>query len=460
MHVPTIISANTNTRMKKLFLTILVVLLSLSRPLQAQEVLDKIVAIVGEDVILLSDVENQFAYFLANGQVDDGTLRCQIMEKLIIEKLLLNKARQDSLTVSDDQIESELGRKLNYFIQGYGSVAKLEEEYRKPLIEIKADLWPDIKDGLLVEKMREQIISKVVITPREVKKFYYGFPGDSLPYLPAEVELFHIVKQPKPTEEALKDAKARLETIREQIVRGEVGFQEMAKKKSEDFGSARLGGDLGEFGRGRMVPEFEEIAFKMKEGEISPVFKSEYGYHIIQLYKKVGELVSARHILITPRVSYEDELRAEEELKEIRKRITEMDTISFERAARLWSDDEATTSCGGCIKNPQTGETRIPLDQLDADFYLKVDEMQEGDISEPMEWIQPDNKKVYHMLYLKKRIEPHVASLEADYQKIQSAALQAKQAGELERWLMSARKNIFIEIKDADCKEVLIHWIQ
>ncbi len=445
--------------MKKILLAILVSFIGFGSSLQAQ-LLDKIVAVVGEDIILLSDVENQFAYFIANGQKDDGTLRCQILEKLIIEKLLLNKARQDSLTVTDDQIESELGRKLNYFIQGFGSIAKLEEEYHKPLIEIKADLWPEIQDQLLVERMREQIISKVVITPREVKKFYNGFPSDSLPYLPAEVELFHIVKRPVATDAAIKDAKAKLETAREQIVRGEVGFQEMAKKISEDFGSARLGGDLGEFGRGRMVPAFEEIAFKSKEGEISQVFKSEFGFHIMQVYKIVGELVSARHILVAPRVNYEDELRAEEQLKDIRAKIEATDTLTFERAAREYSDDDETKTCGGCIKNPQTGETRIPLDLLDADFYLKVDEMKEGDITEPMEWIQPDNKKVYHMLYLKKRVAPHVASLEADYQKIQSAALQAKQAGELERWLMSARKNIFIEIKDTDCKEVLSNWIQ
>lgn len=458
MPKPTIMSTNTDSGLKRLVLTALCLLgfFAFSRA----QLIDKIVAIVGEDVVLLSDVENQYAYFLANGQKDDGTLRCQIMEKLIIEKLLLNKARQDSLSVSDDQIESELGRKLNYFIQGYGSVAKLEEEYKKPLIEIKADLWPDIKDQLLIEKMREQIISKVVITPREVKKFYNGFPADSLPYLPAEVELFHLVKRPAPTAAALKDAKAKLESIREQIIRGEIPFQEAAKKYSEDFGSARIGGDLGEFGRGRMVPAFEEVAFKGKEGEISEVFKSEYGYHIMLVYKRVGELVSARHILIKPRVGYEDELRAEERLKEIRAMIMENDTLPFEKAARIYSDDEATQSCGGCIKNPQTGETRVPLDLLDADFYLKVDEMKEGDITEPMEWIQPDNMKVYHMLYLKKRVPPHVASLDADYQKIQSAALQAKQAGELERWLMSARKNIFIEIKDTDCKEVLSNWIQ
>ena len=425
----------------------------------AQE-LDKVISIVGDDIILMSDIENQAAYFLANGQVDDGTMRCQILQKLIVEKLLLNKARQDSIVITDDQIESELGRKLNYFIQGYGSVAKLEEEYKKPLIEIKADLWPEIKDQLLIDKMREQVVSKVVITPREVKKFFAAFPEDSLPYLPAEVELFHLVKRPVATAASKKEAKARLESIREMIIRGESSFQDLAKKYSEDPGSGRLGGDLGEFGRGRMVAAFEEVAFKLKEGELSQVFESEYGYHIMQLYKRVGDLVSARHILITARVTYDDELRAEEELKQIRERILKSDTLRFEKAAKELTDDENTRACGGCIKNPQTGETRVPLDLLDADFYLKVDEMKEGDITEPMEWIQPDNKKVYHILYLKKRTAPHVASMESDYQKIQSAALQAKQATELERWMISARKNIFIEIKDPDCREVLINWIQ
>jgi peptidyl-prolyl cis-trans isomerase SurA len=459
MPAPTIISMSKHATALKAACLVALLWLGLGQALHAQE-LDRIISIVGDDVVLKSDVDNQYAYFVANGQVDDGTMRCQILEKLIIEKLLLNKARQDSLVVSDDQVESELGRKLNYFIQGYGSVAKLEEEYKKPLIEIKADLWPDIKDQLLIDKMREQVISKVVITPREVKKFFNAFPTDSLPYLPAEVELFHLVKRPVASAASKKEAKARLESLREQIVRGEGAFQDLAKRNSNDPGSARLGGDLGEFGRGRMVPAFEEVAFKLKEGEISPVFESEYGYHVMQVYKRVGELVSARHILIVPTVAYEDELRAEDELAKIRKKITETDTLSFEKAAKEFTDDEATKACGGCIKNPQTGETRVPLDLLDADFYLKVDEMKEGDITEPMEWIGPDNKKVYHILYLKKRVAPHMASLESDYQKIQAAALQAKQATELERWMVSARKNIFIEIKDPDCREVLINWIQ
>jgi peptidyl-prolyl cis-trans isomerase SurA len=451
-----------SVRTKPLFLLTLLLFMGAAGLFQKAhaQVIDKIIAVVGEDVILKSDIDGQYAYFIANGQTDDGTLRCQILEKLIIEMLLLNKARQDSLVVSDDQVTSELARKLDYFIQGYGGVKNVEEVYGKPMIEIRADLKPDIKNQLLVEKMRQEIISKVAVTPRDVKKFYTSIPKDSLPFLPAEVEIYHIVKQPVATAEAKKDAKVYLESLREKIVSGLASFEETAKKYSIDFGSAKVGGDLGEFGRGRMVPEFEEVAFKSKEGDISPVFESPYGYHIMLVYKRLGETAAAKHILIAPRLEAEDDSLALKSLAAIRSTIVDDDTVSFQVAAQRNSDDEATASCGGCIKNPQTGELRIPLDLLDADFYLKVDEMSEGDVTEPSEWIQPDGKRAFHIMHLKRRIPPHVANLEDDYQRIQEAALQVKQAQVLEEWFQTARKNIFIEIKDRECREVLTHWIQ
>lgn len=438
---------------------LLLSLLFLAHGTRAQSI-DRIQAIVGEDVILQSDIESQYAYLKANGQKDDGTLRCQILEKIIIEKLLLNKARQDSIVVGDDQVDGELERKLQYFIQGYGGVEKVEEIYRKPLIEIKADLRPDIKDQLMIERMRQKVISDVKITPREVKKFYGEIPVDSLPLLPAEVELFHLVKRPQATQTAAREAQRKLRGIREDIVAGTENFEDMARKWSEDFGSAKVGGSLGQFGRGKMVPEFEEVAFKTKEGEVSDVFKSAYGFHIIKVDKRVGELITAKHILIAPRLSLDDDSVAVRKLQDIRDQITGADTLSFSDAAMRHSDDEATKTCGGCVKNPQTGETRIPHDMLDADFYLKVDNMKEGDISEPMEWIQPDGKKAFHILYLKRRIAPHVANLKEDYQKIQSAALQAKQAQELEGWFDKAKRNVYIDIKYPECREVLINWIQ
>lgn len=438
----------------------LLAMVLLGRTQAEAQVIDKIMAVVGEDVILHSDIEGQYAYFIANGQKDDGTLRCQIMEKLVVELLLLNKARQDSLVVSDDQVDSELDRKLNYFIQGYGGAKQLEEVYGKPVIEIRADLKPDIKDQLLVERMRQNVIDKVAVTPREVKKFYQSIPRDSLPFLPAEVEMYHLVQRPKATDAAKKEAKAYLESLRDRIVKKEISFEEAARKYSIDFGSARVGGDLGEFGRGRMVPEFEEVAFKSKIGEVSNVFESDFGYHIMMVYNRVGEMVSARHILIAPQLGIDDDSLALKRLAEIRAMIVDEDTVSFQTAAMRYSHDEATNSCGGCIKNPETGELRVPLDLLDADFYLKVDDMKVGEVSEPMEWIQPDGKRSFHMIYLAKRIPPHVANLEDDYQRIQEAALQVKQAQELDEWFLAARKNIHIEIKDPACREVLTHWLQ
>lgn len=458
MPARTITSVKSKFFYRILFATLLLCVVLV--PAARGQVIDKIMAVVGEDVILLSDVEGQYAYFVANGQKDDGTLRCQIMEKLIVELLLLNKARQDSLTVSDDRVDGELARKLEYFIQGYGGVEPLEEIYGKPLIEIRADLKPDIRDQLLIEDMRQKIVTKVAVTPREVKRFYAAIPKDSLPFLPAEVEIFHLVQKPKATPESKTKAKAYLNSVRDQIISGKADFAETAKKISLDFGSARVGGDLGEFTRGRMVPEFEEVAFKSKEGEVSTVFETDFGFHIMQVYKRVGEMVSARHILITPQLTAEDDSVAFKRLVEIRRMIVDLDTVSFQTAAIRWSHDASTQSCGGCIKNPQTGETRIPLDLLDADFYLKVDDMKEGDVSEPMEWIQPDGKRAFHLLHLKRRIPPHVANLEDDYQRIQEAALQARQAEVLEEWFQTARKNIYIEIKDPACREVLTNWIQ
>ncbi|MEM0997709.1 MAG: peptidylprolyl isomerase [Bacteroidota bacterium] len=424
------------------------------------QIVDRILAVVGEDVILLSDVDAQYAYFMANGQKDDGTLRCQLLEKLIIEKLLLNKAKQDSVEVSDDQVEGELQRKLDYFIQGYGGVEKVEAIYQKPLIEIRADLRPDIKDQLLIDRMRQIIVAEATITPREVKKFYNQIPKDSLPFLPAEVEVFQIVKQPTASATADREAKSFLASLKTKIESGDVAFEEAARKYSVDFGSARTGGLLPEFSRGRMVPEFEEMAFKINEGTISPVFKTDFGYHILKLEKRVGEIITARHILVAPKVTMDDDSTAVRRLREIREMITSADTLDFETAAQRFSDDIQTAPTGGSIKNPQTGEMRIPLDMLDGDLYLTVDEMDIGEVTNALEYFQPDNKKSFRLLYLKRRVPPHVANLKSDYRKLHEAAMQAKQAEVLEKWFASARKNVFIEIKDPDCREVLYNWIQ
>ena len=410
---------------KRLILSLVAVLLMACMPnravAQTANVLDEIVAIVGEDIILKSDIDNQFAYFIVNGEKDDGTLWCRILEKVMIEKLLLNKARQDSVEVNDDRVEAQLQNRIDIFAERAGGLDKLEKLYQKPAIEIKEDLRPEIRNQMMAEEMRQKIITKINVTPREVKKFYNEIPEDSLPLLPAEIELHHIVVKPEPSEEAVEDARKKLRNIRSDINNGNLSFEEAAKKYSDDLGSARVGEKLGTFGRGKIVPEFEEVAFKMADGEVSNIFKSPYGFHIIKLDKRLGEQVTASHILISPRVGLADDERAKQKLEDIRQEILD-GVMTFEAAAIKYSDDEGSKSNGGAIKNPQTGERRIPLDLLDADFYFKVEDMKEGGISEVEEYIGPDRKKNYHILFLNRRIPPHVANMKEDYQKLKNAA--------------------------------------
>lgn len=420
--------------------------------------IDRIIGVVGEDIVLQSDVETQLAYAKAGGTEDDGTLRCQILESLLIGKLLLNKARQDSVEVSDDQIDGELDRRIQYFIAQVGGEEQLEQIYGKTILQVRKELRPEIKDQLLTDRMRQQILERSNVTPSDVEAFFNQIPTDSLPYLPAEVELHHIVVERPYSEQSKLAAKLELQKIRDEIVVNDKDFGLMAIDNS-DGPSGPDGGDLGEFGRGMMVPEFEEIAFRMEPGEISEVFETEFGFHIMLLHSRKGEKVHASHILKKPERAAVDDSLALKQLRKI-KAIIDKDSLSFEQAAIEFTDDDATRDCGGCIKNPQTGESRIPLDLLDADLFFKVDDLKEGEISEPLQLRLPDGDVAYHILYLKKRIPPHIANLKDDYQKFNAAALQNSQSEQLEKWFKNAKKNIYIDIKSTECVETLNNWTQ
>ena len=448
------ISSNTKGFWKALALTGLLFLAAL--PLAHAQTIDKIDAIVGDEVILHSEILAQIQYYKANNIEDDGSMYCRVMEEKIFEKLLLNKAQQDSLEVTEDQVEGELERKLAYFIQGYGGVKQLEAIYGKPLIEIKADIREEVRNGLFVQQMRQKIITDVTVTPREVKNFYEEIPTDSLPLLPAEVELYRIAILPEPSQAKKDEAYRLLGDVRKSIVDKKVSFEEMAKEYSADYGSAKIGGDLGTFGRGKMVPEFEEMAFKTPVGGISPIFESQFGFHIMYVYDRVGEQVSAKHILIPPGIGVEDDSTAARKLRDILSYIKDpADTLSFMQAAMKYSDDMATASYGGAIKNPQTGEPRIPIEALDADLFFTVDNLKEGEMSGIEEWYTPDRKRGFEAVYLRKRYDPHIANLKDDYAKIQQAALQAKQSTALDSWFKRAVSNIYIDIKNEDCVGVL-----
>lgn len=426
-------------------------------PVYGQSV-DRIVAIVGEEIILESDIENQYNYLIINGEKDNGTLRCQVLDQLIVGKLLLNKAKQDSIEVSDLQVQSEVDRRVKGVADQMGSTERFEQVYGRSIEQFKADIAEDIRKELLTDAQRRALVSGLSVTPKEVKKFFNSLNADSLGYLPAEVQINHIVMQPEFSQESIDRARTLLSDLAAQAREG-ADFAELAKKNTMEPGGRQRGGSLGWFGRGSMVPEFEEVAYRLRVGEVSEPLRTEFGYHIIRLNDKRGELLNASHILRRLSTSADGDQIAMDSLITIMELINS-DSLTFEQAAIRFSSDRQTKHCGGCISNPQTGDLRIPLDALDADMYFKIDEMEEGEISEPMELLQPDGTKVFHVVYLKKKIPPHAPNLKDDYQKISDVALQAKQAETFDKWLSSAKKNIYIDIKPTECSEALKNWVE
>lgn len=420
--------------------------------------LDKIVAVIGDEVILESDIQNQYDYLIINGQKDNGGLRCEVFNQLLMNKLLLNKAKQDSITVSADEVNNEIERRIQYFTSNIGK-DEFERIYHKSLAQFKADIRKDVEDELLIQRQRGKVSEEATITPREVKEFFKNIPQDSLGLLPAEVQLNHIVIIPPFSEKGKADAKKELEELRRRVVEKGEGFADLAKKYSDDPGSRKQGGSLGEFTPGMMVKQFDDVVYSLREGEVSEVFETEYGFHIVMLHSRKGQVVNASHILRVPFRSENGDSVAVDSLNRIRRRIL-ADSLTFEQAAIRYSQDRTTKDCGGCIANPKNGELRIPLDVLDSEMFFKVDEMNEDEVSEPMEYRMPDGTRAFHLLYLHRKLPPHAPNLEDDYKKIYTAALQAKQSEIFEKWMLKAKENIYIDIRPTECTTALGKWLK
>ncbi|MEL6624364.1 MAG: peptidylprolyl isomerase [Bacteroidota bacterium] len=424
----------------------------------AQQTVDRIIAVIGDDIVLESDIDNQYNYLIINGQKDDGTLRCQVMEGLIVNKLLLDKAKQDSIEVSDGEVEGELVRRMEYILQQV-PVAEFEKIYGKSVSQFREDIRADIRKELLINRQRGAIEAETDITPKEVREYFDQIPVDSLGLLPAEVQINHIVVKPPYSEESREAAYDLLNDLRSQVLDEGDNFGYLASRNSDEPNALRSKGSLGEFGRGMMVPKFEEVVFNMRPGEISQPFETEFGVHIVKLEKRRGEVVTASHILKRLRYSPNGDSIAIDSLNSIMK-LVNTDSLTFEQAAIVYSQDRISSQCGGCISNPQTQELKIPMDALDPDMYFKIDEMKSGEVSKPLEYRLPDGSRAFHVLFLKSKVDPHRPNLEDDYQKIRNAALLAKRAENFEKWLEDAKKNIYIDIKPTECQNALKNWLE
>lgn len=417
------------------------------------QVLDKILCVVGDEIILMSEYEIQKAQFVANGLGGQAEAKCAVMESILFEKLLLHQARLDSVEVSEDMVQGELDRRISMFSQQLGSTEKLEEFYGKSIAEIRQEFYDAIEEQLMIQNVQQSITANIRVTPADVEEFYNNIPTDSLPFIDSEVEVSQIMIKPKASPEAIADVKARLEGYRNEVKTGEREFSTIALLYSEDEGTAANGGELGLMGRGQLVSEFEQVAYNLDEGEVSHVFQTEYGYHIMQMIERRGELFNARHILLRPKVTPGDLEDAKAKLIKIRELIL-TDSLSFAEAAKEYSDDEASRRNGGMILNPNTGSIRYTMKELDPAIFLIIDKMEIGDISEPSIMRSLTGEQAYRIVQLGYRSEAHVADLVEDYQILQDMTKASKTDEALSAWMKKHIGGAYIrlddEVKDCD----------
>ncbi len=424
------------------------------------KLIDKIVAVVGDNIILKSEVELQYQQYASQQAVEvSEEFKCDILDQMLRQKMMLHQAEIDSIQVNDEEIEAEMDRRLRYFISLIGSEKKLEEEYNKSIVEIKDDFREDIKKQLLANRMQASITSDVKITPAEVKKFYNNIAPDSLPYFNAEMEVGQIVIYPKTSQIQKTLAKEKIQNLRDRIIAGE-DFSTMAVIYSEDPGSASNGGELGFTKRGELVSAFEAVAYSIKKEEVSEIIETQFGYHILQLIERRGETVNVRHILIKPQITSYD-IKAAQALADSVSQLISSGQMSFPQAVAQFSEDEDTKNSSGMLTNNQTGTTYFEADQMDPSIYFMIDKMKPGEVSTPSVFTTQTGKQAYRLLYLKSETEPHQASLKEDYNKIQAAALNEKKTKAMEEWLREKSSATYIHIDpiEGECIKTS-NWIQ
>lgn len=404
-------------------------------------VVDKIVAKVDNYIVLKSEVERSYLQLQSSGEVN--TTKCQVFEGLVLNKLMVAKAEIDSVVVEEEIVDRQLDMRMQgVTAQAGGDPKKLEEVFGKSLEEIREELREQVKEQMVVERMQSTITEGITVTPSEVKRFFKNIPKDSLPYFSTEVEIAQIVKKPEVSAEEQDRIEKLLLQVRQEALDG-TDFQILAGRHSE--GPTRLqGGNLGDVERGQMVSEFESAALKLKNGEISLPVQTEFGFHIIQMVDRRGNIYNARHILIQPKFSEQDFEKAGEFLDSI-KNLIEIDSMKFQRAAKEFSDDKDSGSNGGFIRD-RSGANRISVSDLDPNLFFTMDTMQVGSISHPMQFTLADGKQAMRIIYYKSKLKPHQADLDVDYQKIYMAALNAKKTKQMSEWFEDAKDDVFIEI--------------
>lgn len=434
---------------KNLFLNIclfIAVVLFLPTGTSAQKLVDKVVGQVGSEYILLSDVEKQFSYLQeSQGTIDDAE-RCNILEGLMGQKIMVDQAKLDSIVVTEAEVEQQLDFRIESILrQMNGDTEFFEEYYGQSINEVKNWMRVNMREMLLSDRMRASLFEGINITPSETRTFFNKIPKDSLPYFNAEVEVAEIVKVPQVNEEEKQKSYDEAMDVYNQLMDG-ADFAELAKQYSADPGSRRMGGDLGWQSRGTFVPEFEAVAYTLTMDEISEPVESPFGYHIIQLKGRRGNTVNTRHILFKPTLTLQDMEKAKNELVAIKEEI-ESDSITFVKAIKKYSSDkEESYNNNGRLTNPVNGTTFFETGDLPPEIYFEIENIEVGEITDPIEYQNPQGETQYRIIKLLSRIRPHKANLKEDYSKIQFYAKENKKNEYFANWIQDKASKTFIQL--------------
>lgn len=432
--------------MNKFTFFICVFLCSILRA-QADNIIDEVVWIVGDEAILRSEVEEERLHAQYEGIEIAGNPYCLLPEQLAVQKLFLHQADLDSIIVSESTVSKQVDMRMNYYISQIGSKEKMEEYFRKSSAEIREEMMTTVKNQMTIQQMQAKLTEKIKPTPADIRRYYNTLPADSIPVIPAQVEVQILSFEPSVPIEEIERVKSTLREFTERVTSGKADFGMLARLYSEDTESAKRGGELGFVGRGQLVSSFADVAFNLVDPKrVSRIVQTEYGYHIIQLIEKKGDRINCRHILLRPRTSATDKVNALQRLDTIAQLIRD-EKISFEQAVLRYSQDKDTYMNAGTMMNPNTGSSKFEYQDLPPEVSRQIYTMAEGDISEPFVMMDPmKNKEVCAIVKLRKKVDVHKANLTDDFQMIRSM-LEKKQGEEyIHQWIIDKIKQTYIYI--------------
>lgn len=407
--------------------------------------IDGVIATIGDYIVLDSDIDKAYLEISSQGNDIKNITRCQMLGKLMEDRLYAHQAIQDSIIVTDAEVKEKLNRQLDYMVEQLGSMDKVVKYFKKDNEEdFRNDLSDIIRMNSLTDEMQRKIVEEVEITPEEVRTFFKKIPKEELPVFGAEMEVSQIVIKPRVTEDEKQRVITQLKQFKQEVLEG-ASFFSKAVLYTQDPGSKSNGGFYKMNRKTPFVKEFKDVAFSLGEGEISEPFETEFGYHIILVEKIRGQEIDLRHILLTPRVSDDALAEAKERANTIREKIMNKE-ISFANAARSESDEKETKANGGVLINPKTQDTRFELTKMDPALYSQVSNLKEGEVSLPVVESDPSGKKAYKLLMVTNRYDEHTADYSRDYIKIKNLALKEKQIKRIGEWSEEKIKETYIKI--------------